>query len=58
MKRAVRGARGRFRAPREEQRPTGVARSADRTAQMAPDIASESVTSAAAVGWAAISAAS
>lgn len=58
MKRAMRGARGRFSAPREEQRPTGVARSADRTAQMAPDIAGESGNSAAALGWAAISAAS
>lgn len=31
MKRAERGDRGGFSAPREEQRPTGITRSADRT---------------------------
>lgn len=58
MKRAVRGDRGGFSAPREGQMPTEITRSTDRTPPMAPTIASESGRSAAALLWAAISAAS
>ncbi len=58
MKRAVMGARVEFSAPREGKRPIGIARSADRTSQMAPALAGGSGTSTTALGWDAISAAS
>jgi hypothetical protein len=50
MKRAVRGNRGRFSAPRAGKMRTGIARLADRTPQMAPTIAAWSRTSATALG--------